>query len=600
MSGLRIPAAFLLLFTAFRTATAQEKFITLGPAAYTITDEVTGIEVEVRLDGFAIGATEVTQAQYEKTLGCNPSHFRGNDRPVENVSWSDAIRYCNARSLAEGLAPCYDLASGECDLRANGWRLPTDAEWSLACGSPEQGTEIQRMANIGSTNTKSLEVLRRETAEKATAAAGSYPPNANGLFDMLGNVWEWTDDWVYRSGHPLRLHNPVGPRQGVAKLIRGGSFFSLSNNWGRGYRSSMPPEHKSRFTGFRLCRSTGRQHLRSYSDPAWYEPFNRAPAGFENTLGPLSNLLAGGISTVAAWEKKRARIRAGWMERLGAVPGEPPLPAVREAETVEDPLFNGKLLYLQTERDSWEKVFLMLPRRPVEKPSPTIIVPYYDVDTPAGTELGGRNYLPPGVRSFAYLAVQQGWIAVAVRWYGESYGEGYGEAVYNLRERHPQLSGLGKWVWDSQRLLDWLETLPEVDCDRIGIIGHSLGGKMTMYAAAFDDRIDVAVCSEHGIGIDFSNYEDYWYHDQRITGHGATDHHELLGLIAPRPYLLIGGDDADNDNSWHYINAARKVYELYGNPLEIGYFNHRSGHTPTPEAVSLALKWFQRFLEDRQ
>ncbi|HLA40901.1 MAG TPA: SUMF1/EgtB/PvdO family nonheme iron enzyme [Candidatus Glassbacteria bacterium] len=600
MSGLRMPAIFLLLFAAFRFSIAQEKFVTLGPAAYTVTDEVTGIELEVSLDEFVIGATEVTQAQFQETLGCNPSHFRGDHRPVENVSWSDAIRYCNARSLAESLAPCYDLATGTCDLRANGWRLPTDAEWSLAYGSPAQGQDIQHTANIGSANTKSLDVLRAETKEKSTQPVGSFPANANGLFDMPGNVWEWTGDWVYRTNHPLRLHNPVGPPRGVAKLIRGGSFFSLSNNWGRGYRSSMPPEHKSRFTGFRLCRSTGRQYSRSYTDPAWYEPYNRAPAGYENTLGPLTDLLASGEPTVATWEKKRAQIRGKWLELLGTIPGNPPAPAVREAESVEDPLFSGKLLYLQTESDSWEKVFLMLPRRPLVKPSPTIIVPYYDVDTPAGTELGGRSYMPPSVRSFAYVAVQQGWIAVAVRWYGESYAEGYGEAVYTLKERHPGLSGLGKWVWDSQRLLDWLETLPEVDQDRIGIIGHSLGGKMSLYAAAFDTRIDVAVSSELGLGIDDSNYEDYWYFDQRITGHGATDHHELLGLIAPRPFLLIGGDEYDKERSWYFINAGRKIYGLYGDPMQIGYFNHHTGHTPSPESVSLALKWFQRFLEDRQ
>jgi len=600
MAFRRIFAALLLLCSPFQPLRAQEKFVTLGPAAYTVTDAVTAVEVEVSLDEFVIGATEVTQAEFQRVMGYNPSHFRGDNRPVECVSWTDAVRYCNARSLAEGLAPCYDLAAGNCDLAKSGWRLPTDAEWGLAYGKPQPGQEIQRLANIGSANTKSLDLLRSETAEKATSPAGSYPANANGLYDMLGNVWEWTGDWVYRTDHPFPLHGPVGPPEGVEKLIRGGSFFSLSNNWGRGYRSSMPPGHASRFTGFRICRSAGRSFRRSYADPAWFEPYNRAPADFANTSGPLTSLLAGGVSTSAAWEKKREEIRAKWLKILGTLADPPPVPSVREAQTVEDPLYTGRLLYLQTERDSWEKVYLMVPRRAFDKPVPTVIVPYYDVDTPAGMELGGRNYMPPSVRSFAYVAVQHGWIAVAVRWYGESYGEGYGEAVYNLRDRHPQLSGLGKWVWDSHRLLDWLVTLPEVDAGRIGIIGHSLGGKMTLYAAAFDDRIRAAVSSELGLGIDFSNYEDYWYFDQRIKDHGATDHHELLGLVAPRPFLLIGGDEYDKNESWHYINAARKVYELYGKPMQIGYFNHHTGHTPSPEAVSLAMKWFERFLEDKE
>ena len=81
----------------------------------------------------------------------------------------------------------------------------------------------------------------------------------------------------------------------------------------------------------------------------------------------------------------------------------------------------------------------------------------------------------------------------------------------NLKLRHPNCTGLGKWVWDSHRLLDYLYTLPEIDRENIGIIGHSLGGKMSLYAAAFDPRIIAVVSSELGIGLSFSNYEDYWY-----------------------------------------------------------------------------------------
>jgi len=258
-------------------------------------------------------------------------------------------------------------------------------------------------------------------------------------------------------------------------------------------------------------------------------------------------------------------------------------------------------MYLRTEPDSWEKIFLMMPNRPIKEPVPAVIVPYYDVDTPAGENLGGRSYGPPSVRSFAHLLVRQGYVALAVRWFGESYGENYNEAVANLKARHPRCTGLGKWVWDARRVVDYLCTLPEVDQTRLGIIGHSLGAKMTLYAIALDERIDVAVFSEGGIGLDFSNYEDYWYWGETIQElPETTDHHELLGLIAPRPFLLIGGDDADNDKSWYFINAAREVYELYGKPQSIGYFNHRTGHSPTPESVHLALEWFKFFFASDQ
>jgi pimeloyl-ACP methyl ester carboxylesterase len=233
----------------------------------------------------------------------------------------------------------------------------------------------------------------------------------------------------------------------------------------------------------------------------------------------------------------------------------------------------------------------------VRTPTPVVIVPYYDVDVPAGQDLYGRHFEPSRVRAYARLAVERGYIAAAIRWFGESYGERYDEAVANLKMRHPNVTGLGKWVWDAQRLLDYLYTLPEVDRNRIGIIGHSLGAKMALYAAAMDPRISAVVFSEGGIGFHMSNYDDFWYLGDAIHHlPKGTDQHELLALIAPRPFLLIGGDEYDKAESWHYVNAARAVYQRLGKPENIGYFNHHTGHTPTPEAVSLAMRWLDHFL----
>ena len=201
-------------------------------------------------------------------------------------------------------------------------------------------------------------------------------------------------------------------------------------------------------------------------------------------------------------------------------------------------------MYLQTEPDYWEKIFLMIPREPIRKPTPVVIVPYYDVDVPAGKNMSGFNYEPPGVRSFAYLMAQQGYIAVAVKWFGKDYGEGPAEVVSNLKLKYPECTGLGKWVWDAQRLVDYLYSLPEVDRQNIGIIGHSLGAKMALYAAAMDERITAVVFSEGGIGFAFSNYDDYWYFGDFLNDiDNSTDQHELLALLAPRPFLLIGGDE---------------------------------------------------------
>jgi dienelactone hydrolase len=230
---------------------------------------------------------------------------------------------------------------------------------------------------------------------------------------------------------------------------------------------------------------------------------------------------------------------------------------LRTIRVFDEPGHTGTLAALQVEPDASENVYIMKPLRAAGK-LPVVIVPFYDVDAPAGKDMGGRRYTPPGVRSFALLAVQQGYLAVAIRWFGESYGESYSEAVANLELRHPGCSGMGKWVSDARALVNYLSSRPDVDTRRIGMIGHSLGGKMALYAAAMDERIHVAVASEPGIGFSQSNYNDYWYFGNRLAkAPPGTDQHELLSLMAPRPFLLIGGDQYDGNNSWHYINRAR-------------------------------------------
>lgn len=580
-----------------------DNLVRIPATSYQFDDQLTGIKVTVSIGEFLMSTTEVTQKDFREVMQYNPSVYKGDDRPVENVSWWEAIRYCNLRSVKEQLQPCYNLATGECDRTRNGYRLPTGAEWDYAYGSPPSldPKKIHEYANIGTTDTTHAELLVTSVTEGGTKKAGSYPPNRFGLYDMLGNVWEWCNDYF----NPVRTVqpavNPGGPLRGVARIIRGGSFVSTVGSWARGYRSSIDPSYKSRFTGFRVCRTAERKEAAvPNADNEWFEPYNRVPSGFENATGNLSSLLAGpggDIKTVEQWRARRKTIRAKWMKLLGAPELSPPTPAVKLIETVREQNYTGKLMYLEVEPEFWEKIYMLMPGPAPSRPRPVVIVPYYDVDVPAGKNLGGRVFMPVGVRSFAYLAAQQGYIAVAIRWFGESYGERYDEVVANLKLRHPNCTGLGKWVWDAHRLLDYLYSLPEVDRDHIGIIGHSLGAKLSLYAAAMDDRITAVVFSEGGIGLSFSNYDDYWYFGEFIREvDPATDQHELLGLIAPRPFLLIAGDSADSDKSWYYINAARRVYGLFGKPQNIGCFNHRSGHTPTPEAVRLSVEWLKRFL----
>lgn len=121
-----------------------------------------------------------------------------------------------------------------------------------------------------------------------------------------------------------------------------------------------------------------------------------------------------------------------------------------------------------------------------------------------------------------------------------------------------------------------------------------MGGKMTLYAAALDPRIRVAVASEPGMGLGYSNYEDYWYWGERLKELPAgTDQHELLGMMAPRPFLLIAGDSADGDRSMAYLDAARPLYGVNG----LGFINHRSGHSPTLDSVRRAMDWVEHWFD---
>jgi pimeloyl-ACP methyl ester carboxylesterase len=567
----------------------------------TVSDERTGIPVTIRIDEFLISPTEITGAEYRAVMGSDPSVYSGGNLPVENVSWWDAIRYCNARSVREGLEPVYELPSGRCNRRRNGYRLPTEAEWLLASGDDAK-SEPARNAVLGVRDTKDLPALM-EIVKRGPSPVASREPNQWGLYDMAGNVWEWCEDWFDSVISYSLAHNPEGPSRGIARVVRGGSFASSISGWTKGYRTSMEPERRSRYTGFRVCRTATGAASRPPLEPEakWLQAYNNRPAGLANGASALSPLLrAGKDATVslAQWREQAEALRTKWGGLLGTCPAQIPRPAFRPIEVVHEPGYTGTLGSLQMEPDSSEDVFVMVPNRPSHLPRPVVIVPFYDVDASAGKNMGGRRFTPPGVRSFALDAVQQGWIAIAVRWFGESYGESYTEAVANLALRHPGCSGLGKWVADSHQVINYLVNRPDVDPARIAIMGHSLGGKMALYAAAFDERIRVTVASEPGIGFNQSNYDDFWYFGKDfLKAASGTDQHELLALIAPRAFLLIGGDHYDGNNSWSYIDAAREVYRVYGASQRIGYLNHHTGHSPTPEAVWRSMTWIQRFLD---
>jgi formylglycine-generating enzyme required for sulfatase activity len=181
----------------------------------------------VNVKGFLMDQSEVTQAVYEKITGTNPSRRKSPANPVEQVTWSAAVKFCNARSVQEGLAPCYDLKSGACNFDANGYRLPTEAEWEYACRA---GTTTQFYFGDRPEELKSHGWFEGN-AESKPHAAGRKKPNPWGLYDMAGNVWEWCNDFYgakYYRASPGE--NPRGPDHGEKRVLRGGAWSSSADN----------------------------------------------------------------------------------------------------------------------------------------------------------------------------------------------------------------------------------------------------------------------------------------------------------------------------------------------------------------------------------
>jgi len=144
---------------------------------------------QVALQGFAIGRYPVTQAQYAAVTGLRPSKHAGPQHPVESVSWLDAVQFCNALSRMSGLQPCYEidatLPGATLDAGSNGYRLPTEAEWEYACRAGDQSPRYGELDAIA---------WYRDNSGGRSHDVGQKQPNAWGLYDTLGNVWEWCSD----------------------------------------------------------------------------------------------------------------------------------------------------------------------------------------------------------------------------------------------------------------------------------------------------------------------------------------------------------------------------------------------------------------------
>ncbi len=211
---------------------------------------------QVTINSFYIGKYEVTQAEYQIMMEENPSSFLGSVKPVESVTWYNAVEYCNARSLQEGLTPCYDTSDWSCDFTANGYRLPTEAEWEYAARGGVNHVDDYRYSGCHNEADLTDYAWYSANSNSQTHEVGNKNPNQLGIYDMSGNVMEWCNDWYdsdYYSSSPS--DNPNGPNSGSYRILRGGAWIFSARYCSVASRRNNDPDINYHGIGFRLVRS---------------------------------------------------------------------------------------------------------------------------------------------------------------------------------------------------------------------------------------------------------------------------------------------------------------------------------------------------------
>ena len=328
--------------------------------------------------------------------------------------------------------------------------------------------------------------------------------------------------------------------------------------------------------------------LLALAPAAWSETANLAPLLIDST--------GRAITTKSAWQKQNAALRQHWLAVLGPFPKQKP-PLKPESLNIEHlPAFTRQHLRYQIEPELFTDGYLLTPASATGR-LPAVIVLHPTTRLHAQGVAGLAPEYEPEKWQGVQL-VQRGYVVWCPRNYINTDGTDWAGNAKRVLTAHTNWTGMTRMVWDAIRAVDFVQSLPNVDRKRIGCLGHSLGGKQALYAAAFDERIKAVVSSEGGIGLKMSNWDAVWYLGPTIHEPDfKLENHQVLALVAPRAFLLLAGDSADGEHSGEFIEAAKPVYELFKASENLLWLNHHGGHRYTPEARATAEDFLDRHLK---
>lgn len=352
------------------------------------------------------------------------------------------------------------------------------------------------------------------------------------------------------------------------------------------------------------------QKVGSVDDVSWqgiaqfFEPPPDLQADFGNYRSPL--LFADGreVKTPDDWQLRRGEILRSWQELMGAWPDPPPQPSIQFLETTRrENLTQHKVRIEVVPEVSTGDAYLLVPDG--DGPFPAVLVVYYDAATGAG--------LDKELRDFGYQLAKRGFVTLSI---------GTPSRTQYPSDQDVRLQPLSFLAFAATQCGNALASLPQVDPQRIGIVGHSYGGKWAMFASCLSDRFACAAWSDGGVVFDERrgnvNYWEPWYlgYDasrQRKPGipseenprtgayrqmiETGRDLHELHSLMAPRPFLVSGGSE-DPPERWRALNHSIAVNRLLGYENRVAMTN-RPGHTPTAESNEQIYQFFAHFLKRR-